>query len=82
MNICPSVLVMNQTKIANKVLRERPACQAWPVDGGDWGAGARGRPWHPVPHSQRVPSPAVVATWGLVSHWSACRLLQQQEEAT
>lgn len=45
---------MNQTKIANKVLGGRLACQAWPVDGGDWGAGARGRPWNPVTHSQRV----------------------------
>lgn len=73
---------MNQTKIANKVLGGRLACQAWPVDGGDQGAGARGRPWSPVTHSQRAPSPAVVTTWGLVSNQSACQFLQQQEKAT
>lgn len=82
MNICPSVLVMNQTKIANKVLGGRPACQALPIDGGDWGSGARGRPWSPVTHSQRAPSPAIVATWGLISNQSACKFLQQQEKAT
>lgn len=66
-NICPRVLAMNQTKTANKVPGRRPACQAWPDDGGDQGTGARGSPWDPVTHPQRAPGPAVVATWGLVS---------------
>lgn len=39
MNTCPSVLMMNLTKIANKVLG-RQACQTCLHDGGAWVHGA------------------------------------------
>lgn len=39
MNTCPSVLMMNLTKIANKVLG-RQACQICLHDGGAWVHGA------------------------------------------
>lgn len=73
MNICPRVLMMNQTKIANKALQGRPACQAHPVMEGleVQGKGQGLEPSDSFPQGTGAPAQA---TWSLVSP-TTCKLL-------